>query len=109
MNIEYAHFPDLGFHGKNLCVMFVFPIVSFLLFYEYLFVVDIVQGYNLQVNVSFSLGQISMTNLEECLPNATHLSIALDKRLVRMSAIFSSLDVYWSFSAPFYIMSHGLQ
>jgi hypothetical protein len=29
---------------KNLCVMFVFAIVSFLFFFEYQFEVDIVQG-----------------------------------------------------------------
>jgi hypothetical protein len=28
-NIEYVGFPGLGFQGKNLCVMFVFAIVSF--------------------------------------------------------------------------------
>jgi hypothetical protein len=44
MNIEYVGFPGLGFHGKNVCVMFVFAIVSFLFFSKYLFVVDIVQG-----------------------------------------------------------------
>jgi hypothetical protein len=44
MNIIYAGFPGLGFQGKNLCVMFVFAIVSFLFFSEYLFAVDIVQG-----------------------------------------------------------------
>jgi hypothetical protein len=33
---------------KNPCVMFVFAIVYFLLFSEYQFAVDIVQGYNLQ-------------------------------------------------------------
>jgi hypothetical protein len=44
MNIIYAGFPDLGFQGKNLCVMFAFAIVSFLFFSEYLFTVDIVQG-----------------------------------------------------------------
>jgi hypothetical protein len=44
MNIEYGGFPSLGFQGKNICVMFVFSIVSFLLFSEYLFEVDIVQG-----------------------------------------------------------------
>jgi hypothetical protein len=38
MNIEYVGFPSLGFQGKNLCVMFVFAIVSFLFFYEYLFI-----------------------------------------------------------------------
>jgi hypothetical protein len=32
-NIEYVGFPGLGFQGKNLCVMFVFSIVSFLLFF----------------------------------------------------------------------------
>jgi hypothetical protein len=30
MNIIYASFPGLGFQVKNLCVMFVFSIVSFL-------------------------------------------------------------------------------
>jgi hypothetical protein len=40
----YVGFPGLGFQGKNLCVMFVFVIVSFLFFYEYMFIVDIVQG-----------------------------------------------------------------
>jgi hypothetical protein len=44
MNIEYVGFPGLGFQGKNLCVMFVFSIVSFMFFSEYLFAVDIVQG-----------------------------------------------------------------
>jgi hypothetical protein len=44
MNIIYASFPDLGFQVKNLCVMFVFAIVSFLFLSEYQFVVDIVQG-----------------------------------------------------------------
>ena len=44
MNIIYAGFPGLGFQVKNLCVMFVFSIVSFLFFYEYQFAVDIVQG-----------------------------------------------------------------
>jgi hypothetical protein len=44
MNIEYVGFLGLGFQGKNLCVMFVFAIVSFLFFSEYLFAVDIVQG-----------------------------------------------------------------
>ena len=43
-NIEYVGFLDLGFQGKNLYVMFVFSIVSFLFFSEYLFTVDIVQG-----------------------------------------------------------------
>jgi hypothetical protein len=33
MNIEYVGFPDSGFQGKNLCVMCVFSIVSFLFFY----------------------------------------------------------------------------
>jgi hypothetical protein len=37
-------FSQFGFPGKNLCVMFVFSIVSFLFFSEYLFIVDIVQG-----------------------------------------------------------------
>jgi hypothetical protein len=32
-NIEYVGFPGLGFQGKNLCVMFVFAIVSFLFLY----------------------------------------------------------------------------
>jgi hypothetical protein len=32
-NIEYSGFPGLGFQGKNLCVMFVFAIVSFLFFF----------------------------------------------------------------------------
>jgi hypothetical protein len=32
-NIEYSSFPGLGFHWKNLCVMFVFSIVSFLFLY----------------------------------------------------------------------------
>ena len=41
-------FSGLGFQVKNLCVMFVFAIVSFLFFFEYQFAVDIVQGYNLQ-------------------------------------------------------------
>ena len=49
MNIGYAGFPGFCFQGKNHCVMFVFPIVSFLLFSEYLFAVDIVQGYNLHL------------------------------------------------------------
>jgi hypothetical protein len=44
MNIIYVGFPSLGFQGKNLCVMFAFAIVSFVLFSEYLFTVDIVQG-----------------------------------------------------------------
>ena len=44
MNIEYAGFLGLGFQGKNLYVMFVFAIVYFLFFSEYLFAVDIVQG-----------------------------------------------------------------
>jgi hypothetical protein len=33
-NIEYVGFPGFGFPGENLCVMFVFAIVSFLLFYS---------------------------------------------------------------------------
>jgi hypothetical protein len=44
MNIEYVVFPGLGFQGKNLYVMFVFSIVSFMFFSEYLFAVDIIQG-----------------------------------------------------------------
>jgi hypothetical protein len=44
MNIIYVGFPGLGFQGKSLCVMFVFAIVSFLFFSEYLFIVDIIQG-----------------------------------------------------------------
>jgi hypothetical protein len=44
MHIIYAGFPGLGFQGKNLCAMFVFAIVSFVFFFEYLFTVDIVQG-----------------------------------------------------------------
>jgi hypothetical protein len=36
MNIIYVGFPGLGFQGKNLCVMFVFAIVYFLFFSEYL-------------------------------------------------------------------------
>ena len=35
MNIIYAGFPGLGFQVKNLRVMFVFAIVSFLFFSEY--------------------------------------------------------------------------
>jgi hypothetical protein len=35
MNIIYVGFPGLGFQVKNLCVMFVFAIVSFLFFSEY--------------------------------------------------------------------------
>jgi hypothetical protein len=46
-----------------------------------------------------------MATLGECLLDATHMSIALDRGLVRMSAIFSSLGVYWSFTAPFCTMS----
>jgi hypothetical protein len=49
MNIIYVGFPGLGFQGKNLCVMFVFAIVSFLFFSEYMFTLDIVQGYNLHL------------------------------------------------------------
>jgi hypothetical protein len=44
INIIYAGFLGLGFQVKNLCVMFVFAIVSFLFFSEYQFAVDIVQG-----------------------------------------------------------------
>jgi hypothetical protein len=33
MNIEYVGFPSLGFQGKNIHVMCVFAIVSFLFFY----------------------------------------------------------------------------
>ena len=44
INIIYAGFPGLGFQVKNLCVMFVFSIVSFMFFSEYQFEVDIVQG-----------------------------------------------------------------
>jgi hypothetical protein len=32
-NIEYVGFLGLGFQGGNLCVMFVFSIVSFLFLY----------------------------------------------------------------------------
>jgi hypothetical protein len=49
MNIIYVGFPGLGFQGKNLCVMFVFSIVYFLFFSEYLFTIDIVQVYHLQL------------------------------------------------------------
>ena len=49
MNIEYVGFPGLGFQGKNIYVMFVFAIVSFLFFSEYQFVVDILQGQNLHL------------------------------------------------------------
>jgi hypothetical protein len=41
MNIIYVGFPGLGFQVKNLCVMFVFAIVSFLFFSEYQFAVDL--------------------------------------------------------------------
>jgi hypothetical protein len=34
MNIKYVGFPSLGFQGKNICVMFVFSIVSFCSFTE---------------------------------------------------------------------------
>ena len=44
INIIYTGFLVLGFQVKNLCVMLVFAIVSFLFFYEYRFAVDIVQG-----------------------------------------------------------------
>ena len=44
MNIIYVGFPSLGFQVKNLCVMFVFAIVFFLLFSKYQFAIDIVQG-----------------------------------------------------------------
>ena len=55
INIIYVGFPGLGFQVKNLYVMFVFSIVSFLFFFEYQFVVDIVQGYNLHsVPLDFS-------------------------------------------------------
>jgi hypothetical protein len=40
----YVGFPGLGFQVKNICVMFVLAIVSFLFFSEYQFAVDIVQG-----------------------------------------------------------------
>jgi hypothetical protein len=43
MDIEYVGFPGLGFQGKNICVMFVFSIVCFLFFSEYMFSVDIVK------------------------------------------------------------------
>jgi hypothetical protein len=33
MNTEYVGFPKLGFQGKNICVMCVFVIVCFMLFY----------------------------------------------------------------------------
>jgi hypothetical protein len=33
MNIEYVVFLHLGFQGKNVCVMCVFSIVSFIFFY----------------------------------------------------------------------------
>jgi hypothetical protein len=49
--------------------------------------------------------QVNMVILGECLPDATHLSITLDKGLVRMSTICSSVDMYWSFTAPFCTMS----
>ena len=45
MNIEYTGFPSLGFQGKNLCVMFLFVIVSFLFFSEYRFAVHIVYAW----------------------------------------------------------------
>jgi hypothetical protein len=32
-NIEYVGFLGLGFQGKNICLMFVFSIVSFLFLY----------------------------------------------------------------------------
>ena len=44
MNIIYVGFPGFGFRVKNLCVMFVFAIVTFMFFFEYQFAVDIVQG-----------------------------------------------------------------
>ena len=44
MDTKDVGFLGLGFQGKNLCVMFVFAIVYFPFFSEYLFVVDIVQG-----------------------------------------------------------------
>jgi hypothetical protein len=44
MNIIYVGFLSLGFEVKNLCVMFLFSVVSFLFFSEYQFAVDIVQG-----------------------------------------------------------------
>jgi hypothetical protein len=48
------------------------------------------------------LSQVSMAILGECLPDSTHLSIALDRGLVRMSTIFSYVDMYWSFTTPFF-------
>jgi hypothetical protein len=33
MNIEDVGFLGLGFHGKNLCAMYVFSIVYFMFFY----------------------------------------------------------------------------
>jgi hypothetical protein len=44
MNIEYVGFPGLGIQGKNICVMCVFFIVSFMFFYINMFAVNIVQG-----------------------------------------------------------------
>jgi hypothetical protein len=58
MNIIYVGFPSLGFQGKNLCVMFVFAIVSFLFVSEYLFTVDIVQGWNLQRRLRIILARV---------------------------------------------------
>ena len=43
INIIYAGFLGLGFQVKNICVMFVFSIASFLLFSEYQSAVDIVE------------------------------------------------------------------
>ena len=43
MNIIYAGFLGLGFQVKDICVIIVFAIVSFLFFSEYQFAVDIVQ------------------------------------------------------------------
>jgi hypothetical protein len=65
MNIIYVDFPGLGFQGKNLCVMFVFSIVSFLFFSEYLFIVEIVQGYNLQLGGTGEVSSVNKWELHE--------------------------------------------
>jgi hypothetical protein len=39
MNIKYVGFPGLGFQGKNICVMCVFPLYIFFSFIENVFVI----------------------------------------------------------------------
>ena len=90
INIIYVGFLGLGFQVKNLCVMFVFAIVSFMFFSEYQFAVDIVQGQNLQKDTQ-ELEQM-ITKLKVQIEEDKRIEEALKEQLEGKDRIIGNLE-----------------